>query len=313
MANNVLQKREAKVALDVLYLKTIDMETFARAVAAKAAVLPRMSIHRFARVVHQEYAPYRHIFEMTLEPDGSILNIDMSATARDPAGGPGFLRIAIEMQIHDVRALTHLKLIRDVSLNITTPSVSCHLMLSGNAFRTAKPLTAAHDAAYDPSAIVYVDAALCPGCPSGPRRGESHLNYAHLVTRYAILGEKKWCRAALTPTQAFRSIDDVRVEKDLFIHPRAMVEVIGMLFNNHVAKAVELALIKKMTTVQRDACQMIARKKAHLVFAQFPLVKNMLLKRALTGQRAILSNRDILALSNNNRYATLIKHRRPSV
>ena len=312
MAKNVLRNREAKVALDILYPKTHAMQDFARAVAAKATELPRMPVHRFERVVNQVYAPYRHIFETTIEPDGSYLNINMCAKARDPAGGLGFLQIEMEMQIHDVRALTHLKLIRDVSLSITTPSVSCHLMLSGNGFRTAKPLTAANDAAYDPSAIVYVDAALCPGCPS-VRRGVSHLNYAHLVTRYAILGEKKWCRAALTPTHAFQSIDDVRVQKDLFIHPRAMVEVIGMLFNNHVAKAVELALVKKMTTVQRDACQMIARKKAHLVFAQFPLVKNMLLARGLTGRRAILSNRDILALSNNIRYATLIKHRRPSV
>jgi hypothetical protein len=304
MAKNVLNTREAKVALDILHPKTQAMQEFARAVAAKAAELPRMALFRFERVVNQVYEEkYRGKFSIHINRYAPDIDIYMRAEVPDPNGGPGFLGVVIYMGI---LSAPHLRVRKKMELSVMVPSLRASVSLRHNdfVFRDAIPVRRG-DNGYDRAAWIDVDKEY----KLGDMTLTTILDYRYLVNRYAIWGERKWCRAALTPDQAFRSVDDVRAKKNDFMKLRTMLEVVAALFNDKVAAELKHRISMYMITHQGYACRFIASKKVHTLYGDYPLVEKMLLARTLTGRRAMLSNHEILSLVNKRPYATLIENR----
>lgn len=306
MAKNVLRNREAKVALDVLHPKTQAMQEFARAVASRAGWMPTVPLFQFERVVNQIHEAYRGKFAIHIHRIAPYMDINMRAEVPDPNGGSGFLEVGVNMTIRSKK----FKVVTKTELVVRVPSLRAQVRLrhNGFVFRDARPIRIGPDddgVSYDRATWIDVDKEY----KLGDMNPTTSLNYKYLVNRYAIWGERKWCRAALTPDQAFRSVDDVRAKKNDFIKLRAMLDVVAALFNDEVASELKHTIGMKMITEQGYACRLIARKKVHTLYGDYPLVEKMLLARTLTGRRASLSNHEILSLVNKRPYATLIENR----
>jgi hypothetical protein len=267
MARTALSNRPAKeVAIDFLLPKILRMQQFVRDVvaeAAKAAERGMITMSLFERIIKRVYEPYRGSFELHITRDGLFRFIGMSTQVNDPKGGPGFMKVLLTFTIQLLSFLMNPVVLGHVQLDILTPSmvIGTTLEANGFAFRTARPRPLIEMEDEDEQyAIIYVDSALCPGCKSSPDPRKSHLAPAHLITRYTVLGEKRWCRAILTPAQAFQRVDDVRIDKDEFIKPRDMLEVVAAVFNDRIANAMMQEVSNTMIKVQRDACQSIQRR-----------------------------------------------------
>lgn len=315
MARNAVRNRVPKVALDILYPQLQAIQQYSRQVVAMAAQTPQMPLGRFQRAITELYTSYRGQFSKPLmEPDDRYLHVIFRAKAREP-DGPGFVKIESTLTIHRNPRARRLEPINDNSITVVTPSVTCSVPVQWHAtgFRAAKLLTSRNDPAYQPSGQIYVDAALCPGCPlARHNRQTSYLAPAHFVTRYAILGETKWCRESLTPTNALQRIEDVSSGTNSFLRPRDMLAVVATLFNDTIAHAMERALVNTMIRAQKDACDIIANKKAYEIFARYPRVEKVLRGHESAGRQPILTNSEIMSL-NGPLYASLIQARLESI
>jgi CBS domain-containing protein len=267
-----------------------------------------MALFRFERVVNQVYEEkYRGKFSIHINRYAPDIDIYMRAEVPDPNGGPGFLGVVTDMTIRFVLSAPHLRVRKKMGLRVRVPSFTASVWLRHNdfVFRDAIPVRHNDDPYYDTAAFIDVDKEY----KLGDMNPSTIFNYKYLVNRYAIWGERKWCRAALTPDQAFRSVDDVRAKKNDFMKLRTMLEVVAALFNDKVATELKHGISMNMITHQGYACRVIASKKVHTLYGDYPLVEKMLLARTLTGRRAMLSNHEILSLVNKRPYATLIENR----
>lgn len=309
VAANALRKRPAKVPLDALYPSIQAMQEFSRAVAAKvAAAPPGMSLNRFARIIKEQvYAPYRGSFQLNIEREDyyPFLSFYLSAEFRDPSSGPGFLRITFD---YDVKRVDRRLIFPSytnyhywdgvATLRVETPYLDCttgFYEIANIDFRTARPLKS--------SATIYID-----------RQNRVSIKAEHLIIKYAILGETKWCQARMTEDQALNRIQELRGDKESkFIQPNVILEVIAALFNDTIAKTMKRALVKEMNDVQRDGCRLIRSRKAHTGFDSgfdrygiprdgYPLLRRLLLARELTGRRPVLSDRNITSFVESDEY-----------
>jgi hypothetical protein len=323
VARVALRNRPSKPVLDYFFERLDCVQKFIRTMIAmvtqNAHAAVKMPIDHFERVAERVYASsYRGDFELQeCNRSHRELRLQMTTMMKNPNGGLGFIKFTFFMTIKDTYDTNEPY---SLFCYVATPSFGVNMYLTGKdvEFRAMRPvLNRSNIHQEPPRAWIYVDADLCPGCEiHHPIFDERHvqtqarksdLGAAHLVTRYSILGETRWCRAQLTTEQTFESIEAVCMEKN-FVTTRVLLEAIGILLNEKVAIAIKDALVTTMMTARRDACRLIRSGMAHAVFDRYPLIRRLLFARNLGGRRGILSNSEIATL-NGPTYAAMTKHR----
>ncbi len=194
-------------------------------------------------------------------------------------------------------------------LHVDIPS--CTVMIPMTVDRAAAAATAHTLRSMRPKwdgSAPYVDVLVRKVFPKyTPTPGELEpLTAAHLVARYALLGEDVWARSmrpANGRAETMRRLTMIAADHGPVEFP-IMVDAIARLFNRHVAVGIVRQLGSILKSHSRTARSLIQSQKAYEVFERgffvspgIPEVYTILRQRARAGRPQILSAADIASLS----------------
>ena len=229
------------------------------------------------------------------------LNINVSPNVTYPKGR---IDLAVNFSI-TFQSNNRAVMPTEFRLHVDIPS--CKVMLPMRLDRASAAATARTMASMRPTVMPHVTVVvlkLFPYFANTPGLRE-HLSPAHLVARYAFLGEEVWGRPTGVNNdriEAMRRISMLADDQGPVVFP-IMLEAIARMFNRRVADGIVRALHSTVNRYARTARELIQAQRAFTVFQHgfvtrgIREVYNRLRAHAETGRPQILSSAEIASLS----------------